>query len=81
MVKITRLDTIDRRHIVYTIKDVNILGVGRGLGMQTLGLGFFAEVQSLSLLTRLMISESGVHVGALLPSPYYLHSPSLYHCL
>ena len=81
MIKFTLLDTIDRRHIAYTIKDINILGVGRGLGMQTPGLGFFAEVQGLSLLTRLMISESGVQVGAFLPSPFYLHSPSLYNCL
>ena len=73
MIKVTLLDTIDRRHIVYTIKDINILGVGRGLGMQTPGLGFFAEVQGLSVLTRIVISESGAHVRF---SPYSLpHTP------
>jgi hypothetical protein len=81
MIKVTLLHTLDRRHIIHTITDINILGVERGMGMQTPGLGFFAEVQGLSLLTRLMISESGVQVGAFLSSPFSLHSPSLYHCL
>ena len=40
------------------------IGVEKGMGMLTPGLGVFAEVQGLSLLTRLTISESGAQVSA-----------------